>query len=907
MAYDSGLTDIAAKVAATKRRLTLLALGEAYWPVFVLVLLFLAAALAGGFDRLDKISAALITPVLIAGTALLAWRGRQRYAPPTEEEATYLLEAPSELRPLSALRDRPAHPAAEASSLWRAHRARLIEELRKLRLPQLSEEWRRLDPYWLRAILPSAVILLAVLAGGDGPGRVWRALFPDYGALVGADKMIVEAWVTPPAHTGRAPIFLKPGSEDVRVPKGSEVTLRTQAASKPKLVMKGARDRDAKFAATPDGAWEAKATINGDTRLSVRWWGERARYSFTVLPDDLPVIAFEGLPAPGSQDKVKFAWKASDDYGVVAVDLAIRLKEPHPAAPDAEERVPVPMPGASGAKEASATVELDLTRHKWAGLAVDLQLVALDGSGQEGRSETMPFILPEKLFIDPLARSAQEVRVTVLREPRPYTELPKNDAAVTDGALNLQATGRLEAAPDGVRQAVAMLEALTYKGEFFFDSLSAYMGFKTAEKTLIAAGSKPEADAVEQLLWAMALKLEYGSAADAARRLEAARAALERALRDGASEDEIRRLMQAFRDAANEYLAAKMAEAMANGGEAPPPNEDGQSQAGSQGLGGKDFEDMLNALQDLTETGATDQARQLLSDITNMLENLQFQQGGEGQDGMPGMPGQQGQGEQQDLPPEEQELTDAMRRLSELLREQRQLNDDTLAQQRGEQPAGQGGTPPPFGSPDGSPSDQGEGGQQEGGGMGRGQQPGEEGAGAGREGDPREGDQGGAFERGGTLAERQAQLGDLVEELARRMGEGSGDGEGARPGDEGDGEALEAIREAQRRAERALQSGNEGRAIMEQERATQLMSEFNRGLARALDEMQAGRNGDQGGSRDPLGRAMTGAGNDGENVNIPEASERQRAKDILDELRRRYNEAEDEEEREYLKRLLDRF
>jgi hypothetical protein len=56
-----------------------------------------------------------------------------------------------------------------------------------------------------------------------------------------------------------------------------------------------------------------------------------------------------------------------------------------------------------------------------------------------------------------------------------------------------------------------------------------------------------------------------------------------------------------------------------------------------------------------------------------------------------------------------------------------------------------------------------------------------------------------------------------------------------------------------------------------------------------------------------MGRSLMGAGNDGEGVSIPEEAERQRAKDILDELRRRYNEAETEEEREYLRRLLDRF
>jgi hypothetical protein len=905
VAYDGGLTQIAAKVAATKRRLTLLALGHAYWPVFVLVTLFLSAALSGSFDRLDKITAALLTPVLLAGTALLVWRGHKRYAPPDESDASAMLEASSELRPLSSLKDRPAYPSAAAAGLWAVHRERLLAELKNLRLPTLNAEWRALDPYMLRAVLPAAVIAFAVLAGGDGPGRVWRALFPDYGALVGADKMVVEAWVTPPEHTGRPPIFLKPGSEDVRVPKGSEVTLRTEARTAPRLVMRGARDKAARFVSTPDGAWEAKATITGDTRISVRWWGERARYSFTVLPDAIPAIEFVSLPEPGSQDRVKFAWKAQDDYGVVGVDLAIRLRDPHPAAPDAEERVPVPMPGAAGAKEANSALELDLTRHPWAGLAVDLQLVALDGSGQEGRSETVPYVLPEKLFLDPLARVAQEVRVTVLREPRGYAEAGKNEEALTDGALNLNATGRLARAPDGVRQAAALLDSVTYKGEMFFDDLGIFMGFKMAESTLVAADTKNEADAVDPLLWAMALKLEYGSAADAARRLEAARAALERALRDGAPEEEIRRLMEAFRDAANEYLAAKMAEAIANGLDAPPSDEDGQAQAGGQGLGGSDFEDMLNALQDLTDTGATDQARQLLSDITNMLENLEFQKGGEGQQGQ-GLPGQQADGEQGDLPPEEQELTDAMRRLSELLREQRQLNDDTLAQQRGEQPQGQGGTPPPFGSPDGEGADEGAGGQQEGSGMGRGEQAGETGTGAGDQGEPQEGDQGGGIDRGGTLAERQAELGRLVEEFAKRSGEGEGEGAGGE-GAKIDPDALSAIREAQRRAERALENGNEGRAIAEQERATQLMSELSRGMASALDSLQAARLGEQGGGQDPMGRSLMGAGNDGENVEIPEKAERQRAKDILDELRRRYNEAEDEEEKEYLKRLLDRF
>ena len=98
MAYDGGLTQIAAKVAATQRRLTLLALGRAFWPVFVLLMLFLSAALSGGFDRLDKISAALITPALLIFGGVLTWRGWQNYEQPDESEAARLLEAPMTMR-----------------------------------------------------------------------------------------------------------------------------------------------------------------------------------------------------------------------------------------------------------------------------------------------------------------------------------------------------------------------------------------------------------------------------------------------------------------------------------------------------------------------------------------------------------------------------------------------------------------------------------------------------------------------------------------------------------------------------------------------------------------------------------------------------------------------------------------
>ncbi len=878
MDQGDGLNILERKLAATRRRLAILAVGRAGWPVFVFACFFLVLVFAGVFDRLSTfMQAAVLLPLLILGAGLLfhSWR---RYVPTDASEAARALDHQSDLRPVSSLSDRPADVAAVPAQLWRAHKARLIAELGNLRLPNLSAEWKALDPYRLRIFLPIAVVALALIAGPAAQGRLSRALSPDLGALAGADGMVVEAWVTPPDYTGRAPIFLRPDMTDVRIPAGSEVTLRTQAASAPRYLLRGDQRRSGRFETMPDGAFEAKVIVTDESRLSVRWWGERAAWSFLVQPDEVPAIEFVALPSPGQRDQVEFRWKAADDYGVTQVELAIRLQEPHPAAPDAEDRVPVPLPAAVGERELAATAQLDLTRHRWAGLAVDLTLVAIDGAGQEGVSETVPFVLPEKLFLDPLARAAQEARVTVLREPGAYEALPKNAAALTADAFNIDAAGRLHLAPEGVRQAALMLDSLTYRGERFINDLGAFMGLRMALGYLQSAGSKQEADSVDVLLWSIALKLEHGSVADARARLEAARNALERALRDGASEEEIRRLMQAFRDAANEYLAARMAEALAQGLDAPSDQQDGAAQAGGNAMAGSDFEDMLNALQDLTDTGASDQARQLLSDITNLLQNLEFQRGDGQGGGMPGLPGEQAEGEESDAPPEEQAMTDAMRRLSEILREQRQLNDDTLAQQRGEEGQGQQTRP-------------GEGGEE----------------GGGEEGGTGPGEGGNSRDRGGTLADRQGGLGRLVEEFSRQQREGGLSGE-SQDGMAGLEETLEAIRDAQRRAERSLEAGNETRALVDQERATQMLSQLSRDLAGQLDEMRASRRGEQGdASNDPFGRPMTGAGNDGEGVEIPSESERQRAKDILDELRRRYGEAEDEEERDYLRRLLERF
>jgi hypothetical protein len=853
-----------------------IALWRAWWPLIVLLSVFLIAALLGVFQAAPAQIGAMATLIFFAGLIISVLRGMRRYKKPSEAEAITALDGQDELRPIASLMDRPAKPEAESVTLWKAHRTRLLDAVRRLKIPRFVSVWKQIDPLYLRYILPVALVSLVIANNTQTYDRLASALTPDYGSLLGAENVRIEAWVTPPDYSGRAPIFLKDGQTEVRVPSGSVMTLRVQAPSTPKLRVRNRDGRKTlKFTATPDGAYEATATLRMDSDVSVRWWGERQSWMVFASPDAPPEVQFVAVPTLGENDRTVYSWAANDDYGIASLALSIK-----PAGTDrTPDLVPVEVGGVSP-KEAEDDVAADMTRNRWAGARVEVRLVATDGAGQKGYSDPHEFVLPSKLLLQPLAKAVQDARVTVLREDGDYLVADYAPDSLQDGAYYLSATQRLGYAPEGVQRSAVMLEAITYEAPRYFKDILVYSGLSAAKAELESATSLDEAKGTEPLLWAMALRAEYGSSADAYAALMAAKKALEDALRDGASEEEIKRLMEAFKDAAQRYVAAKMAEALANGLESAPDNRDGAEGPGGPSLGGDSFSDMLDALEDLTETGASDQARQLLADITNMLENLEFQEGSGSGDGFPGMPGEPGEGEdQEDVPEEERELSETMQELSDLLREQRELNDETLAQQRGER--GERGQP----------------------------QPGQQGGGQGDLPDWMQED-GGDGEDGRSLAERQAELADRLEQL----------GQGGMPGDEeGDGagglldeDTLAAIERAQRRAGNALEDGNESRALRNQQEATRQLRELAEGIAENLDEARASRLGESnpaggGDEVDPFGNAMNGAVDDSNSVDIPDVGERQRAKDILEELRKRYGETTDEDEREYLERLLDRF
>jgi hypothetical protein len=152
---------------------------------------------------------------------------------------------------------------------------------------------------------------------------------------------------------------------------------------------------------------------------------------------------------------------------------------------------------------------------------------------------------------------------------------------------------------------------------------------------------------------------------------------------------------------------------------------------------------------------------------------------------------------------------------------------------------------------------------------------------------------------GGQLGDRQAAIRQGLAE-AQRMA----DDAGAAPSED-----LDAAGEAMRRAEDALRRGDLDAAEAAQDAALENLREGAEALSAEMrDREREGEQGNEAGEagRDPLGRSING-GSDSEGT-VPTTTDPVRAREIYDEIRRRAQDPNrPEAEREYLRRLMDRF
>jgi uncharacterized protein (TIGR02302 family) len=743
-------------------------------------------------------------------------------------------------RPATAVADEiaasPSDPVTAA--LWRAHVERAILAARALKAGWPSPRIALRDPIALRALALILVVASFFAAGGERGKRIMAAF--DWQGVISSANYRVDAWVNPPAYTARAPVMLsglRPGeavqqSAPVAVPAGSTLVVRATGRTNLDVLRKGGLEEAPADpqAHPPAGTEEHRYTIKSDGSATLRGVGsEDITWTFAAIPDRAPVITLTKEPEGQLRGSLLLAYKLDDDYGVTEAQAIFALKNepgasasPRPlyAAPDYALVLPH-----TRTKNGVGQTTKDLTEHAWAGVNVAMTLVARDEAGNEGRSAPHEFQLPQRLFVKPIPRALIELRRML--------------------ALDADAKPRV----------LTALDALTLAPDRFEPDTRVYLGLRSIFWELTRARSDDDLREVVTRLWAMAVYLEDGNVSDAEQALRAAQEALRQALERGASEEEIKKLMEQLRAALDKFMQALAEEMRKNPQQLARPLDRNTRQLRPQ-----DLKNMLDRLENLARSGNKDAARQLLEQLQQMLENLQMARPGQ-QDGDDG-----------------DDMMSSLDELGDMIRKQQQLRDRTFREgqdQRRDRQRGQ-----------------------------RGQQ----------------GDQ-----QMGELRQNQQALRDrlkkLLEELRQRgFGQqqpGQGQQGQAQQG-QGNMDQLGDAGEAMGDAEGQLGQGNADGAVDSQGRALEAMRKGAQGLAQQMQQQgmgpgpgQPGRTGQARANQDtdPLGRPLRGRDyGDDVTVKVPGEIDVQRARRILEELRRRFGETTRPQlELDYLERLLKDF
>ncbi|HWX86499.1 MAG TPA: TIGR02302 family protein [Xanthobacteraceae bacterium] len=833
-----------ALLEATLKRARWTIFWERMWPALTslatAVGLFLALSWLGLWLWLPPLGRAAAVIACAAIAVIAAWPFRSVRLPGIRD-ALSRLDRGSGLphRPATAITDDLAVTPKDPYSLalWNAHVERALAAARALKSGWPSPRVARRDPYALRALVLIACVATFFAAGGERWKRITAAF--DWHGVVLPANFRVDAWVIPPAYTGKPPLILPgihpgemaalPANGIVSVPINSTLVVRSTGKVSLDVSATGGVTVAKDAVKAPAGTDEHRFAIAATGSATLRGAGDDLTWAFNVIPDKPPTIALTKDPEQQGRGSLLLSYRLEDDYGVTEAQATFARKNdggaegesPHPlfGPPD----FALILPQARTRAGVAQTIK-DLTDHPWAGAEVEMTLVARDEGGNVGKSEPFAFRLPARIFVKPLARA--------LVEQRRNLALDANARPVV----------------------LTALDALALAPEKFTPQAGTYLGLRGVFWSLVRAKTDDDLRDVAARLWSMAVQLEDGDISDAQANLRNAEEALRQALERGASDEELKALMDQLRAAMDRFMQA-LAEQLKNSQQLARPLGPNQRL-----LSQRDLQSMLDRLENLAKNGARDAAKQLLQQLQQMMENLQM--------ASPDMNGDDGD-----------DMMSALDELGDMIRQQQDLRDRTF--RRGQ--------------------DQRQQGQQ----RGPQSRPGQQG--------PQQGQQ-----QGNSLGElRQNQqalrdrLNQLLEEL-KNLGQNQG---GQQEQDNLD--QLGRAGEAMGQAENDLAQGNPDNAVDAQGRALEALRKGAQSLAQAMQQQMGqgpgpmGRAGRLGQSRadqqtDPLGRPLRGRDyGDDTTVRVPGEIDVQRARRIIEELRKRFGDmARPQEELDYIERLL---
>jgi uncharacterized protein (TIGR02302 family) len=875
-----------AELALWARRVLLV---ERVWPPLVFAnavsILFLAASWAGVWQfapRAVRIGGVILFALGLGAALSPLMRLRRSGA----RDVLTRLDRDAKVShcPASSLADSLAndHGDSVTQALWAAHRARLEREVEAIRVSPPSPGMAARDPYALRFGVAMLAFAAAVVAGPEMYGRFVAAFdWRSDEAVASVAESRIDAWIDPPPYAGQPPLVVDFKTADPRtltVPEDSVLVVRgdpavvgtrvdggitpleqkteTKAASASVEKSTVPANPPAASAAAASAPTEKRWTIHGSGKATILRGGRPVAVAvLAVTPAGNPTIVSTEDPRANLTGTLTLAYKTQDRFGLASAraDFSRPHEGPGPAprtlAPPPQAALTLP-PTANGVGDGHATI--DLSEHPWAGAKVTMRLSAISISGKTGDSEPIEVTLPQRMFHNPLARALVEQRRNLILDP--------------------------DHAPKQVGMA---LSGLSIAPELFDTPANTYLGLKQAKTSLEHAHSDADLLDVAALLWAMAQQLENGDASKAERDLRAAEQALREALQRGASDEEIKKLMEQLRKAANRF----MSEMARNSPDSRPEDQNAQS---------KDLDKMMDQMEDAARNGSREDAQAMLDQMQEMFENMRNAQDDKES-------------------PAEREMRKQIGELEKLLRDQQALRDDTFRsdqKDRARKRARRSQSSPNQQDSQGQPDQDGSNSPEQ----------------SDNDSDQDEKqDQEQADKGQPKLGDRQQELRDRLAELQRQL-KGLGM-KGEKGFDEAQGHMKEAegdLKGGQGKGDKSGPGGpgGKGAAVDAQGRALQALRDGAQGLQKQMDGQGQGKGKGKGGkgtyvgrrSRpgempgdDPLGRGAEGEKGREDGPLKQSVGAAERARRVIEELRRRLADPNRQmDERDYLERLMKR-
>jgi uncharacterized protein (TIGR02302 family) len=826
---------------------------ERLWPalasIATIVGLFIAVSWLGLWLWLPPLGRGIGDAVF---AVLTAWATipllRLRF--PSHADGLRRLDAATGLphRPATAIADDIASPATDPWSvaLWRAHVERALKAARKLKPGWPEPRLAARDPFALRALVLVLVIATFFAATGERGRRIAAAF--DWQGAVSPANFRIDAWVSPPAYTNRPPIIL-PGVHPGEHAQASSGAIAVPVGSALVIRASGKTHVDVE---TSGGLVEAAA----DQRPQAPVGTEERRFTIAdqgsatlhgIADDDL-TWAFNAIP---DRPPIIALAKDPEPQARGGLQLAYKLEDDYGVV-DAQATFALKQPQQQGERALYGPPDFALQLP---------QARTRNGVGQ----------MTKDLSDHPWAGAEVVMTLVAHDEARnegksePYEmRLPERGFAKPLARALIEQRRTLALDANARDHVLIALDALTIDPERFTPELSVYLGIRSIYFDLASARSDDDLREVVQRLWSMATQIEDGNVSDAEAALRNAQEALRQALERGASDEEIKRLTDDLRAALDKFLQALAEEMRKNPQQLARPLG-----PNTRELRPQDLQSMIDRLENLARSGSRDGARQLLDQLQSMLENLQMAR-----------PGDTGDDDGDDM-------AQALDDLGNLIGKQQQLRDRTFRQGQDQHQHGQRGQQ----GRQGQPGQQGQQGQQD-------------------------GDQNGFGELQQNQQALREQLNKLMQQLREHgLGQPSDDGQQS-----GDLDQLGRAGEAMGDAAGSLGQGNADSAVDSQAQALEALRKGAQNLAQSMQGQGMGQGlgqpGRPGGTReradsntDPLGRPRHGHElGDDSSVKVPGEIDVQRARRILEELRRRYGDPlRPQIELDYIERLLKDF